>query len=135
MPPNPIDHPITIKLNAKERGALDSMMLDREMSEGGVIRVALAYYQSTIEKIKSGETCRWSGDAKRASEFSGRPVMKEPVVARRICAELLRRQRLANKLMVEHRDTPGLYGHALTNLMAATTAAEVALRVLRGKPL
>lgn len=113
----------------KESVILSDLMKDRQMTDVGLVRQALRHYQDTLVKVKNGETCRWSGDAQRASDFSGRPVRKEPVVARKILAELLRRQRRVKKLVQAERDT-NVYGAALASYLEVVSCVEAAQRVL-----
>lgn len=57
--------------NEKERAAIHALMKDRDLSERALMRVALGYYQEAMTRLDAGETCKWSGDAQRARDFSG----------------------------------------------------------------
>lgn len=68
------DNGVTAWYRQDEQEAIKAICELMELSERQVLRQALRHYQTFCLRIHAGETCTWSGDAMRASLFSGKPV-------------------------------------------------------------
>lgn len=62
--------------NNRERPMVDALMKERGLSEHALIRQAIRYYASVVDKVNAGETCTWSGDAQRARDFAGADLIR-----------------------------------------------------------
>lgn len=58
-----------IAWSEKERAAITELMSAQELSYAALLRQAVRLYQADWMRRRNGETCRWSGDEQRASEF------------------------------------------------------------------
>lgn len=70
-----------VNWNDRERAAIAKLMEEQGLSELGLLRQCLRYYQADHEKRKAGETVVWSGDAQRTADFMG-PLLSQEFVSR-----------------------------------------------------
>lgn len=62
---------LVLHLTPKEDDALTQLAAEQDMTEQGILRLALRQYQLMHRRIEAGETVAFSGDAQRARDFAG----------------------------------------------------------------
>lgn len=65
-------------LSPEEWAVVEEIAHQQEFSVSAALRQAVRLYQLHMDRIRSGETVTWSGDAERAREFAG-PLATPPV--------------------------------------------------------
>lgn len=60
--------------SAAENDALSVLAREQGLTRQQLLRQCLRLYQLQCHRIKEGETCVWSGDARRAADFAGTSI-------------------------------------------------------------
>lgn len=66
-------HEIVLPLSEKELLAIRNLAKKKDISEEAILRIALRFYELTDSRVSDGEIVSFSGDARRAREFLGKP--------------------------------------------------------------
>jgi hypothetical protein len=64
-----------ITMTNKEWEAFEALAKAHDLSHGALALQAISFYQGIDARLAAGETCTWSGDANRAREFAGLPLL------------------------------------------------------------
>ena len=62
---------INFEISNEEALVLERLKADQELSTEALYRQALRLYQLYHYRLKTGETCTWSGDEQRMRDFVG----------------------------------------------------------------
>ncbi len=63
---------------AREELSIRELCVRQDLSRAALLRQAVRQYEVDYFRRKAGETCTWSGDARRARDFAGPLARPEP---------------------------------------------------------